>query len=422
MKNSIKFFNVLLAFIAFLGFNSCSFDDCKEVYKYVYYKPIYMTTAEVRNVVVTGPVNIENTGKIWVYGKYLLVNELYKGIHIFDNTDSSNPINLAYISIPGNIDMAVKDNVLYADNFIDLLSFDISDPVHPLLIDRREGVFNTQYINGQTGVYLVRYDKTDIVQETDCNDNRGLYYYEDGGIYIYDSQNGSNDQNPKINSSSGNISLGGSTARFTIAEDRLYTVDQNNINVFNILNPKTPVKVNTTNVGWNIETIFPDDKRLFIGSTNGMFVYSIDNPDYPSKLCAFSHAVACDPVYVKGDIAYITLRTGTRCDGTSNQLDLVDISDIQNPKLIKTYFMENPHGLSILDNKLVLCEGEFGVKVLDITDSQDVKKQFSMSAPNSFDVIILGSDDVIIVANDGIYQYKMEGYELKLLSKINVGS
>ncbi|MBK8279937.1 MAG: hypothetical protein IPK94_07395 [Saprospiraceae bacterium] len=52
-------------------------------------------------------------------------------------------------------------------------------------------------------------------------------------------------------------------------------------------------------------------------------------------LSTFSHARACDPVYVEGDIAYITLRNGTRCENFTNELDVVDITNITSPRLIK---------------------------------------------------------------------------------------
>ena len=39
-----------------------------------------------------------------------------------------------------------------------------------------------------------------------------------------------------------------------------------------------------------------------------MFIYDNTNPQAPYFLSRFQHAEACDPVFVEGDYAYVTLR------------------------------------------------------------------------------------------------------------------
>jgi hypothetical protein len=63
---------------------------------------------------------VRNPGKIYAYNNLLLVNELKEGIHIFDNSDPFHPKPLYFINILGNNDMAIKDDVLYADHNGDL--------------------------------------------------------------------------------------------------------------------------------------------------------------------------------------------------------------------------------------------------------------------------------------------------------------
>ena len=60
-------------------------------------------------------------------GDYIFVNDVNKGIHIIDNTNPVIPKAFAYIKIPGNEDISVKDDFLYADSASDLLVFDISN-------------------------------------------------------------------------------------------------------------------------------------------------------------------------------------------------------------------------------------------------------------------------------------------------------
>jgi len=379
---------------------------------------VYFSKAQLRNIEILSPSQLENPGKIYIFGKYLFINELYQGIHVFDNSNPSNPVNLSFISIPGNVDLAVKSGILYADNYIDLLSFDISEPANPKMIKRLENVFiNGKYETTGNG-YLVYYKATDIIEEVNCADNTGDVIFLEDGSFLANT-----DGVKSEGSSGGNSSvtgLGGSMARFTILKDRLYTVDNSSINVFNIEKADNPFYTNKVNIGWGIETIFPMKDNLFIGSTTGMFVYNASDPDVPTLLSSFTHAVSCDPVFVEGNIAYVTLRTGNRCNGINNQLDVINIENILNPKLIKTYQMDNPHGLSVHNDKMVLCEGEFGLKVIDVKNPEDIDIKSKITDKHFYDVIILSEEDIILVGNDGLYQYKLDDYKLKELSQIPI--
>lgn len=89
---------------------------------------------------VDTPRKITNNKKIYVYGDYLLINELYKGIHVIDNTDKSNPNNIAFLKIHGNVDMAIKDNYLYVDSFMDIVVINLNDLNGIAQIQRIENV------------------------------------------------------------------------------------------------------------------------------------------------------------------------------------------------------------------------------------------------------------------------------------------
>ena len=74
----------------------------------------------------SGARTIENPGKIYCKAPYIFVNERYKGVHIINNTDPQNPVKEGFIVVPGCIDMAVKGAILYVDNAVDLVAFDLS--------------------------------------------------------------------------------------------------------------------------------------------------------------------------------------------------------------------------------------------------------------------------------------------------------
>ncbi|MDR2894781.1 MAG: hypothetical protein LBU97_04905, partial [Alistipes sp.] len=72
---------------------------------------------------------------------------------------------------------------------------------------------------------------------------------------------------------------GGSMARFTIAGDYLYTVNDYELTVVSLADPARPVDVQRIHLGMSgVETIFPMDSLLFIGSQGAMFIYDISRP------------------------------------------------------------------------------------------------------------------------------------------------
>ena len=197
------------------------------------------------------------------------------------------------------------------------------------------------------------------------------------------------------------------------------------MDVLSLSDHQKPAAVSTVDLGWGVETIFPYQDKLFIGSNAGMFIYDNSTPSAPSFLSSFQHARACDPVFVNDNYAYVTLRSGNTCDGFANQLDLVDITNLTAPVLKQSFPMQNPHGLSISNNNLFLCEGEFGLKSFDISEpavlaSHQLDHEKNLHA---FDVISLNGNSklLLVIGEDGFYQYDFENpSELKLLSKISI--
>ncbi|MEQ8473265.1 MAG: hypothetical protein RIC35_18865 [Marinoscillum sp.] len=104
------------------------------------YEPIYADSSDYF-VSLQDPRPIEHAGKIYSYQNLLMVNEAGKGIHIYNNSDPANPVNLSYISIPGNNDVAIKNGILYADSFGDLLALEVT--MDTVIIHKRiEGILD----------------------------------------------------------------------------------------------------------------------------------------------------------------------------------------------------------------------------------------------------------------------------------------
>ena len=258
---------------------------------------------------------------------------------------------------------------------------------------------------------------------TNCEENSvyPMYYSALGMVNdAFFSKSAASSASP--NSAGSSNGQAGSMARFALYSNYLYTVSQNSLHLFNIATPKQPKDFATVNIGWGIETIFPYKNRLFIGSNTGMFIYDNSNPADPKQLSVFQHGRACDPVVVDDNTAYVTIRTGTACNGNQNQLDVVDITNASAPALVKSYQMQNPHGLSIDSPTLFLCEGDKGLKVFDVTDKMAIDKNqlAHFKDMHAYDVISLGKT-LLVIGKDGFYQYDAtDPKNLKLLSKILV--
>jgi len=119
-------------------------------------RPIYADLEEWDEIISLPPQPIENLGKIYYKAPYMYVNERFKGIHVFDNSDPENPIPIAFIQVFGSEDIAIKDNILYADNYTDLVAIDISDIHEVVLVDREEGLYSRDakaYPEGYSGPF-----------------------------------------------------------------------------------------------------------------------------------------------------------------------------------------------------------------------------------------------------------------------------
>lgn len=215
--------------------------------------------------------------------------------------------------------------------------------------------------------------------------------------------------------------IAGSMARFALVNNYLYTVGNSDLKIFNISTPNNPAFNYKVNIGsWNIETIFPFKNKLFIGSQNGMYVYNIDNPAQPALDGQFGHVQSCDPVIADDNYAYVTLRSGSKCQGFNNQLDILKLNDFTNPSLVKTYNLTNPHGLSKDGDILFICDGADGLKVYNASDVTNLKLIKRITGPETYDVIA-NKNIALVVAKDGLYQYDYSNVNnIHLLSKINI--
>jgi hypothetical protein len=211
---------------------------------------------------------------------------------------------------------------------------------------------------------------------------------------------------------------GGSMARFTIAGNNLYTVDQYSLKVFNLINPQKPEFIVSRSVGFNIETIFPLNKNLFLGTSTGMYIYDITAPENPQKVTFYEHVLSCDPVVSDGKYAYVTLSSSNqRCWRGTNELQIIDLQNLKSPTLVKQYTLSAPRGLAIRNDTLWVCDQ--GIKVLDVSNKQQIREMYNFNDISAYD-IILNNNLALVSGETGFTQYKLENNTIRKLSEIKI--
>ncbi len=393
-----RIFILLIVCSVLFLLQSCLKDNLTHTYSILV--PVYKSKNEVyANIKSNSSQEVKSPGKIFVYGSYIFLNEVDKGIHVIDNSDPANPVAKIFIDIPGNLDIAVKGNTLYADLYTDLVVVDISNPLQAKFMKYIPNVFpERNYTNGfvaDNSRVIVSWIKKDTTVK--LNEPTGNCIACD--YVLFNS----------LGASTGTVApsipgISGSMARFSVVNDYLYIVNHSMLGTFSISNSNDPQRISTNNIGWNIETIYPFRDKLFVGSTNGMFIYDISDPALPNQVGQFSHARSCDPVIADNNNAYVTLHDGTACQGFNNQLDVINITNLSSPSLIKTYPMTHPHGLTKDNNLLFICDGRDGLKMYDATIPSAIVLKKHITGLETYDAIAW-NNNLIVVAKDGLYQY-----------------
>ncbi len=402
MRLSCLFLVCTLLSSGALLLSGCLRDQCQSTLTYVRFDPIYAMPEDFRNTTVKAeaPRPLRKPGKIYFMGNYLLINERNEGIHVFDNSDPYRPIPVVFWKIPGNVDMAMRGHYLYADQYVDLLALDVSDVHQPKTICRRQDVFSLLGYRPGKG-YFVGYQETQITETIDCeNPNYGKEWYWCGDYSVAIKET-------SLPGAIGNGSLptgiAGSFARFGQWGDYLYCVDNQRLHSFSTANPACPALLQSQHVGWNIETIFPWKNRLFIGSNNAVHIFQLSNPTLPTREATFSHTTGCDPVVCDEENAYVTLHAGTSCNGTLNQLDVLDIRYLPHVSLVRTYPMTKPLGLAVTPHLLFLCDD--GLKIFDKTNPKELKLLNHVRDLDTYDVIALTPKHLLVIGREGFFQY-----------------
>lgn len=414
-----------LFFLFFLLIMCSCLNDKEEEYTeetvtYEINEPVLRAVGEIRQAgAFTAPKKMTEMGKMCFYKDYLYVSAPGEGIHIIDNRQPSAPCVVGFVELPGTYELAIRADRLYADSYIDLVWFDLSDPARPEVKGRVENVF--EQVLPPTGnergydygrCYAVAERADSVVVGWKLVTRTETYRRYPG--YVNDGSN-------TPNGGGASEGLNGSTSRFGLYQSYLYVIGIGRMHIFDLAGAQ-PVRIGADiALEGMAETIFTYKDCLFMGTPAGMLIYSVKNPLAPEYCATVRHIYGCDPVVVENDRAYVTVHSGNACGQSGNLLQVVDVSDVKWPVEIVSYTMTKPQGLGIDRNTLFVCDD--GLKVYRTDDPQQLMANCLLHAPDikGYDVIPAG-EVLIVMAEDGLYQYDYTDLNrITLLSKLPVG-
>lgn len=120
------------------------------------YAPVYSTASQLKDISVSNAQPYKNPGKIYKYGNYTFQMDNGAGIHVINSSDPNNPQKVKFINVPGCTEISIKNDILYTDNYRDLVAININNLNNIVVSHRTADVFPgiSQTLPPVSGVYF----------------------------------------------------------------------------------------------------------------------------------------------------------------------------------------------------------------------------------------------------------------------------
>ena len=105
----------------------------------------------------------------------------------------------------------------------------------------------------------------------------------------------------------------GSITRFAIYQHFMYVLNLNEVQTYDITVKEHPVLVHRLPTDYGLETITVYDNTVFLGSTTALYILDVSHPASPVIQSKSDRLLdigfnGCDPVLIKGNYAYSTIK------------------------------------------------------------------------------------------------------------------
>ncbi len=201
----------------------------------------------------------------------------------------------------------------------------------------------------------------------------------------------------------------GSITRFAVYQNYMYVLNLNEVQTYSLQDPDNPVLVHRLQTDYGLETIAIYEGTVFLGSTTALYILDISNPAAPNILSKTDRPDVffggCDPVVVKGNYAYSTIKIiANICGWVSSESALIvyDVSNKTAPVTLGTYPLNIPNGLGYKDNYLFVCdEGSDRLEVFDISNPLELQPTtFAVQMTDPVDLIVDGNRMIVSTKTD----------------------
>ena len=380
-------------------------------------KAIYGDLDSLRSLPLLIPMQpVEQPKSYFVTDDYVLVGELNKGIHIYDNLDMQNPQRVSFIQIPYNKEFYVKDNFLYAESLYDFIKIDISDVYNPVLVSRAENVFWTVQENDQ-GEQLLGFEREYVTAQFEVNSPEAKEIKRSGTLYYDYMENLIPESEVPITFTGSDDGVKGTMNRIAVEFGHVYVISTDKLYTFS--NSFGLQKTSEININSDTETIYATNNRIYLGSNSALTLYSASNPSNPWEVSELQHTESCDPVLPNGNVVYYTLRAleDEGCNSLGeNTLNVVDVTNQNEMVVINSFQLDSPYGMALIGNNLLVGEGANGLTIFNANNQQNLTQLQNYPNIEAFDVRSHPTDmNIILVTNsNGIKQYEINWTTLQI--------
>lgn len=106
------------------------------------YKPVYAALADAQRIVYDPHKHpVISAGNIYAFKRSIFQVDVGRGIHVIDNTISSQADRVGFITVNGCAQVSIQGSYLYTNSYADLVVIDISDPLSMKVVNRVANAF-----------------------------------------------------------------------------------------------------------------------------------------------------------------------------------------------------------------------------------------------------------------------------------------
>lgn len=146
-----KIIVIFLVFLALISFQSCCFyGDCNDwlaepINSFI---PIILNRAEFKAFVKILPSEkFVKSKKIYIKDNEMLVNDVNKGFHIYNYSDATNPVKIAFLRILGATAVAIRNSIIYINQAADLVTLKYNLPTNKVtVLCRNKDIFPQKFL------------------------------------------------------------------------------------------------------------------------------------------------------------------------------------------------------------------------------------------------------------------------------------